>query len=82
MEKWLIAFRQDENHEVWPSPVRAFRLYIVKVVPQTATNKFILAYSNHPRICLKGIINCLSLIYYIYDPTSKQLGIVGDSVAA
>src|SRR6266567_3600971 len=82
MEKWLLAFGQDENYEIWPCPVRAFRDDIVIVSLQTAPSKFALTYSNHTGICLKGIIDCLGLIQYIYDSTSKQLGIVRDRVGA
>ena len=81
MEKWLIAFGLDENYYIWFSPVRALRCYIVIVALQTAPGKSILADSHHPRICLKGIIDGLSLIHDVYDATSKQLGIVGDGIA-
>ena len=77
-----MAFGQDENHEIGSSPGRAFRLYIVIVVPQAAPGKCILADGNHPRICLKGVIDCLGLIHDVYDSISKQLGIIGDGVVA
>src|SRR6266568_1087700 len=82
VEKWLLALSHDENYCIWSCPVRAFGHDIAIVGPQTAPREFILAYSNHTGICLKGIIHGLGLIQYISDSTSKQLGIVGDGVAA
>jgi hypothetical protein len=63
MEKGFIAFGHEENHDLGFSPVWAFRRYIVKVVPQTAASKGILADSHHTGICLKGIIDGLGLIF-------------------
>ena len=47
-----------------------------------AISKGILADSHHPRICMQGIIDGLSLIHNVPDSISKQLGIIGDGVVA
>src|SRR5207237_2546635 len=76
MEKRLMAFGQDENHEIGSSPGRAFRLYIVIVVPQAAPGECILADGNHPRIGLKGVVDRLGLIHGAEVSVSISLALV------